>query len=67
MKPFRESMFEAGRAYCIAVLELTHGNVRQAAVIAGKNRTDFYKLLTRYGCRGAGDCTPPQYRLEVRP
>lgn len=58
MKPMREVMFEAGLAYCVAVLELTHGNVARAALIAGHNRQSFYKVLARYGVHGRGDCNP---------
>ncbi len=36
------------RRYLIKVLKLTAGNVTQAARIAGRNRTDFYKLLARH-------------------
>ncbi|MDN3521456.1 two-component system response regulator GlrR [Halomonas ramblicola] len=36
------------RRYLIKVLKLTEGNVTQAARIAGRNRTDFYKLLARH-------------------
>jgi len=30
-------------------MELTQGNVSQAARIAGKYRADFYQLLEKYG------------------
>lgn len=36
------------RSYLIKVLKITEGNVTQAARIAGRNRTDFYKLLGRH-------------------
>ncbi|MCM2130031.1 two-component system response regulator GlrR [Larsenimonas rhizosphaerae] len=36
------------RSYLIKVLKMTDGNVTQAARIAGRNRTDFYKLLARH-------------------
>ncbi|MDI5986409.1 two-component system response regulator GlrR [Halomonas sp. M4R5S39] len=36
------------RSYLIKVLKITEGNVTQAARIAGRNRTDFYKLLSRH-------------------
>ncbi|MCH4562053.1 two-component system response regulator GlrR [Halomonas sp. EGI 63088] len=36
------------RSYLIKVLKITEGNVTQAARIAGRNRTDFYKLLARH-------------------
>jgi two-component system response regulator GlrR len=34
--------------YLINLLKTTQGNVTQAARIAGRNRTDFYKLLQRH-------------------
>lgn len=45
--------FNAARAgfehgYLVKVLKITEGNVTQAARIAGRNRTDFYKLLARH-------------------
>ncbi|MFC0268069.1 sigma 54-interacting transcriptional regulator [Kushneria aurantia] len=40
------SGFEHG--YLVKVLKITEGNVSQAARIAGRNRTDFYKLLARH-------------------
>jgi two-component system, NtrC family, response regulator GlrR len=32
----------------VQLLKVTRGNVSQAARLARRNRTDFYKLLTRY-------------------
>lgn len=40
---------EAERRYLEKVLTLTSGQVSDAARIAGRNRTDFYKLLKRHG------------------
>ena len=34
--------------YLINLLKATHGNVTQSARIAGRNRTEFYKILERY-------------------
>ncbi len=36
------------RNYLISVLKLTNGHVANAARIAGRNRTEFYKLLTQH-------------------
>ncbi|MBK5943662.1 sigma 54-interacting transcriptional regulator [Halorhodospira halophila] len=36
------------RDYLIRLLKLTEGNVSQAARIAGRNRTEFYRLLGRH-------------------
>ncbi|MFZ5511075.1 MAG: sigma 54-interacting transcriptional regulator [Pseudomonadota bacterium] len=37
------------RDYLVRVLKITAGNVTQAARLAGRNRTEFYKLLDRHG------------------
>jgi len=34
--------------YLVRVLQMTEGNVTRAARIAGRNRTEFYRLLRRY-------------------
>ena len=36
------------RRYLIDVLRTCSGNVAQAARVAGRNRTEFYKLLSRH-------------------
>jgi two-component system response regulator GlrR len=33
----------------VQLLKVTQGNVSQAARLAKRNRTDFYKLLARHG------------------
>lgn len=40
---------EFTRQYLGQLLEAAGGNVARAARIAGRNRSDFYRLLTRYG------------------
>nr|WP_089677318.1 two-component system response regulator GlrR [Halomonas shengliensis] len=45
---FNDARAAFERRYLIKVLKLTEGNVTQAARIAGRNRTDFYKLLGRH-------------------
>lgn len=37
------------RNYLAELLRLTRGNVSQAARLAGRHRTDFYKLLNKHG------------------
>lgn len=39
--------------YLKKVLQITEGNVTQAAKIAGRNRTDFYKLLKKHNLTAA--------------
>lgn len=41
------------RNYLISVLKLTNGHVANAARIAGRNRTEFYKLLTQHSLDAA--------------
>ena len=40
---------DAERRYLVSLLTLTEGVVSEAARIAGRNRTDLYKILNRYG------------------
>ncbi|MBF8222300.1 two-component system response regulator GlrR [Halomonas sp. 328] len=49
------------RSYLIKVLKITEGNVTQAARIAGRNRTDFYKLLGRH------DLEPGRFKPGAEP
>jgi len=37
------------RGYLVRILTLTTGNVTHAARLAGRNRTEFYRLLERHG------------------
>jgi two-component system response regulator GlrR len=46
---FKDARDEFTRNYVSQVLQITGGNVTQAARLAGRNRTDFYKLLNRHG------------------
>ncbi len=45
---FDEARDEFTRGYLSQILQLTGGNVSQAARLAKRNRTDFYKLLGRH-------------------
>jgi two-component system response regulator GlrR len=54
------------RNYLIGVLRITNGHVANAARIAGRNRTEFYKLLSQHHLNaadfrrgGAGDIDEP--------
>jgi len=49
LPPFDEARAEFTRGYLRRLLELAQGNVSRAARLAGRNRTDFYKLLSRHG------------------
>ena len=48
---FDEARDEFTRNYLVQLLQITEGNVSQAARLAKRNRTDFYKLLTRHEIR----------------
>jgi len=45
---FSEARDEFTRNYLSQILQITAGNVSQAARLAKRNRTDFYKLLARH-------------------
>jgi two-component system, NtrC family, response regulator GlrR len=55
------------RNYLVHILRMTQGNVTHAARLAGRNRTEFYRLLERHSLspgmfkpppRGADQFTP---------
>jgi two-component system response regulator GlrR len=48
MAPFEEARKEFEREYLVRLLKITGGNVTQAANLAKRNRTEFYKLLQRH-------------------
>ena len=45
---FDEARKRFEREYLVQLLKITHGNVTQAARLAKRNRTEFYKLLQRH-------------------
>jgi len=49
------------RDYLVGLLKLTDGNVADAARLADRNRTEFYRLLQKYGL------APGLFRNEPRP
>ena len=54
LQTLKEAKLAFERKYIISVLRVTNGNVANAARIAGRNRTEFYKLLGQHGI-DAGD------------
>jgi two-component system response regulator GlrR len=52
----KEAKQEFEKNYLIGVLRVTSGHVANAAKIAGRNRTEFYKLLNQHGI------DPAEYR-----
>ena len=53
---FSDAREEFTRNYLSQILQITMGNVSQAARLAKRNRTDFYKLLARH------DLNPDQFK-----
>lgn len=51
--PLAEARTRFERDYLVQLLQLTEGNVTQAARLAQRNRTDFYKLLSRHQLNAA--------------
>ena len=48
MRPFAEAREEFTRNYLIELMRLSQGNVSKAARMAKRNRTDFYRLLSKH-------------------
>ena len=46
--PFEEARRQFERDYLVRLLKITNGSVTQAARLAKRNRTEFYKLLSRH-------------------
>jgi two-component system response regulator GlrR len=55
---FSEARNEFTRNYLSQILQITTGNVSQAARLAKRNRTDFYKLLARH------DLNPDTFKIR---
>ena len=49
----QEARDQFERNYLIRLLQMTNGNVTQAAKLAKRNRTEFYRLLSRHGMNPA--------------
>jgi two-component system response regulator GlrR len=48
LAPLEEAKRHFERDYLVRLLKITGGNVTQAAQLAKRNRTEFYKLLQRH-------------------
>ncbi len=55
---FSDARNEFTRNYLSQILQITSGNVSQAARLAKRNRTDFYKLLARH------DLNPDTFKIR---
>ena len=53
LTPLDEARRAFERDYLVQLLKLTTGNVSQAAKLAGRNRTEFYRLLERHSLEPA--------------
>ena len=53
LTPLDEARRAFERDYLVQLLKLTDGNVSQAAKLAGRNRTEFYRLLERHSLEPA--------------
>lgn len=49
----RAYLMQAGRAYIESVIAECDGDITAAAKMAGRNRTDFYRLMRRHGLEPA--------------
>jgi two-component system response regulator GlrR len=47
--PLAQARAQFEREYLVQLLKLTGGSVAQAARLAGRNRTEFYRLIERHG------------------
>jgi two-component system, NtrC family, response regulator GlrR len=56
LKPFKDAKENFEKNYLIQLIELTQGNMAQAARLAGKYRADLYELLKKY------DIKPSNFR-----
>jgi two-component system response regulator GlrR len=48
LRPFAEAREDFTRSYLIELMRLSQGNVSKAARMAKRNRTDFYRLLSKH-------------------
>jgi len=48
LKPLKESKHDFEKNYLIHLLEISRGNISQAAKLAGKYRSDLYELLEKH-------------------
>ncbi len=60
LKPFKESRMDFEKKYLVQLMEISKGNVSQAAKLARKYRADLYELLDKY------DIKPLDFRQDRR-
>ncbi len=49
VEPLTEAKKAFEREYCARILHLAQGNIPEAARLAGRNRSDFYKIVRKHG------------------
>ena len=54
LKQFKVAKEDFEKNYLIQILELTRGNISEAAKVAGKYRADIYELLKKYNINPSG-------------
>lgn len=60
LKPLREYRMEFEKRYLIQLMEISKGNISQAAKLAGKYRADLYDLLEKHSIN------PPDFRPDKK-
>ena len=58
LKPLKDAKENFEKNYLLQLIELTEGNMAQAARLAGKYRADLYELLKKY------DLKPSDFRKK---
>jgi two-component system response regulator GlrR len=58
LKPLKDAKENFEKNYLLQLIELTEGNMAQAARLAGKYRADLYELLKKY------DLKPSNFRKK---
>ncbi|MGD8493878.1 MAG: sigma-54 dependent transcriptional regulator [Desulfobacterales bacterium] len=53
LQSLKDAKEDFEKNYLLQLIELTHGNVSQAAKLAGKYRADLYQLLKKYDIKAA--------------
>ena len=66
LTPLDEARRAFERDYLARILKITAGNVTQAARLAGRNRTEFYRLLERHSLEPGMFKTSPRGDSESR-
>ena len=66
LTPLDEARRAFERDYLARILKITAGNVTQAARLAGRNRTEFYRLLDRHALEPAMFKSSPRGDNETR-